>query len=128
MFATHRVNEDLWRSMNSKNFSANDPRGLVGGIVMPIMSNGNVVGYVPLKARRHLENKSVPGLPAKMPQISLVKVTLRRPSDKCKSNIVPKELRTNVEMVARIQRPEDIPPNPPYETVELVATMHTIHF
>ena len=105
LVARHRVKEDLWRSLNNNNFSANGPRGHVREDVTPVCSNGNAAGYVPLQAKRCFNNNLVLFLPAKKSQIILVKVTLRIYSDNQKSSIVFKELRTNVEMVAIIQRP-----------------------
>ena len=107
--------------MNNKNFSGNGPKSPVKRVVTNVISNGNVARYVPLQAERCFDNNLVLFLPAKKSQIILVKVTLRIYSDNQKSSIVFKELRTNVEMVAKIQRLEDISPKPLDEIVELLG-------
>ena len=107
--------------MNNKNFSGNGPKSPIKRAITNVISNGNVAGYVPLQDERCFDNNLVLFLPAKKSQIILVKVTLRIYSDNQKSSIVFKELGTNVEMVAKIQRLEDIPPKPPNETVELLG-------
>ena len=90
MFARHIIKVDLWRSIESENFRANGPRGTLIGVVTPVMVEGNVVGYVPLQARRPLENNPVPGLPTTTFRTNLAGLEMRNPFDPCKSNTVLK--------------------------------------
>ena len=77
--------------------------------------------------KRRLKNKAVVGLPTTTLQSSLASLERRKPFNAQYRNTVLKELRMNVEVVARIERAKEIPPKPPDETVELITTVHNIH-
>ena len=88
--------------MDGKKISASVPRGPVIEIITLVMRKENAARYVPQQARRRLKNKAVSGLHAKMSPTILVRILIRKHSDICKRNVILKELRTNVEVVARI--------------------------
>ena len=48
--------------MVSENFSGNGTMVPVIGVVAPVKSEGNVVGYVPPQAEKRLENNPVVGV------------------------------------------------------------------
>ena len=112
--------------MTSKSFSANGPRGPFEDTIIIVLSKINVVGYVPLEVKSRSEIKPVSGLHAKVPPPILVMMPMRKPSYTRKNNIFLKELRTNVEVVERIQRLPDILLKPPNKTVKLIPTVHSI--
>ena len=113
--------------MTSNIFNVNGPKGPIEETLMIVLSKINVPGYVPLKDETLLEIKLVSCLHAKASPTILVKMPMRIPSDTGKRNSVLKELSMTEEAVARIQRPEDIPSNPPSKTVELISIVHSIH-
>ena len=118
LFSRHRVKQGLWINMVSDNISASGPRGPKIGFVKHVMGERNADGYVALQVRRQLKNKSILGLPASMFQSNLSSLRRRNPYYTRKIKIVLKELRTNVEVVAKIEIPKDISSKPPNENVE----------
>ena len=55
-------------------------------------------------------------------------ITLGRHCDAGTRNIVLKKHRTTVEAVSRVLVPLDIPMKPPNKVVELITTVHSIHW
>ena len=113
--------------MTSKCYSVASPGNLVKKTVMTILSKCNVVGYVPLEAGSFFDINPTLFLHAKQAPTILVNMPKRIPSDTGKRNVVLKELSMTEEAVERIQRLEDILPNPPEKTVELIPIVHSIH-
>ena len=88
--------------MVTQSFSASGP---MSGYVTSMMGEGNAIGYVPMQARRCLENELILGLPPKISSTSLTRMEIRKPSDIHNRNTILKELITNFEPVEIIQIP-----------------------
>ena len=114
--------------MTSKCYSVASPGGLVEKNLMTILSKCNVVGYVPLEAGSFFDINPTLFLHAKQAPTILVNMPKQIPSDTGKRNVVLKELSMTKEAMERIQRPDIILPKPLDKTMELISTVHSIHF
>ena len=79
-------------------------------VVIPIMFEESVAGYVPPQERKRLETELIPFLSALSIQTIQLGFSIRKCSIPCKSKIVLVLLRRNKEEVAKIRGPKEIPP------------------
>ena len=113
--------------MVTVNFGASGLEGPMIEVVIPVVVEENVVGYVPPQEGRQLEAELVPVLLALMIRTSLPGLVMRKCSSFHKNNTISALLRRDGETTARIQGPKDIPLNSSDNTVELIAIVHSIY-
>ena len=112
----------------TKCYTTNGLGGPIKETILTFLTKNTIVGYVPLKAGSRLEIQPVLDLHAGVTTDHLVEILMRIPYDASKNNHVLKKRGMAAETMERVQGTKHIPTKPPYKVVELIATLHSIHY